>query len=95
MPERCTCKGVAMGSYANQDVRITPEGKRAGIDRCILPAIEYLWSQGIETIESCCGHGLAKGYIAVQPGQENMMIALGYRRYPGQPGDVFAWPVSA
>lgn len=74
----CTCVGVAMGSYANQETVITPWGRRVGIDRCILPDLRALWAAGVRTIESCCGHGLARGYIAVPPEHERAMIARGF-----------------
>jgi hypothetical protein len=84
---KCACVDVDMGSYANQEVRALPFStkrhpvvgtKMVGIDRCILPDVEYLWSQGIETIESCCGHGQTTGYILVKPEDCSKMRAFGY-----------------
>lgn len=99
----CTCTNVVMGSYANQEVRALPFAterypevgtKMVGIDRCILPDVEYLWSQGIQTDESCCGHGQATGYIYVRPEGVSQMRALGYENdsnHPGRP-EIFRWP---
>ena len=85
----CACANVPMGSYANQARVVTPWGDAVGIDRCILAEIRVLWAADIRTIESCCGHGTAPGYIAVTPECEGAMEALGYQRAPGAP-HVFA-----
>lgn len=100
-PQACSCENVAMGSYANQELRSLPfsdsayqdGGRVVGIDRCILPTVEFLWELGIETIESCCGHGKATGYVAVVPHHGKVMKALGFdpddrTTAPG----VFMWP---
>ena len=85
----CTCENVPMGSYANQEAVLLPWGGVAGIDRCILPDVRALWARGIRTIESCCGHGIVSGYIAVRAGDEPAMEAMGYMRHPEAP-HVFA-----
>ena len=99
----CTCIDVGMGSYANQEGRTLPFAterypvvgtKMVGIDRCVLPDVEYLWSQGIETIESCCGHGQVAGYILVKSEAAGRMLAIGYEnddRQASRPG-LFRWP---
>lgn len=98
----CHCQGVEPGTYANQEPRLlpfaTPRFPVAGtkpvyIDRCVLPDVEALWSAGIETIESCCGHGRTEGYIAVPVEHEQAMLALGYARdeRTKAPG-CFLWP---
>lgn len=92
-PECCTCHGVEMGSYAGQEAVETPWGEIAGIDRCILPDVTRLWALGIRTIESCCGHGRASGYIAVRPEHDDRMVALGFARDP-RAQHVFAWPAT-
>ena len=95
LPEgRCQCVDVAMGSYLAQASVITPQHRLAGIDICILPTIVALWSRGIETVESCCGHGVTKGYIAVVPANVAKMEALGFRHDNSacDPSFVFLWP---
>lgn len=84
----CACVNVPMGSYDNQVALMPPwEGARlAGIDRCIEAEILGLWDRGIQTIESCCGHNVAPGYIAVRrPEDYAAMAALGYVRHPDVP----------
>lgn len=81
----CNCVNVEMGSYDAQVVVVTPQGKQAGIDICVLPEVFALWKRGIQTIESCCGHGREHGYIAVIPAHESDMEALGYERDPVAP----------
>lgn len=71
-----------MGSYDNQSIVLTPEGKPVGIDNCILAEIEFLWSIGITTIESCCGHNIAPGSITVHEIHIDRMKALGYKALP-------------
>lgn len=77
----CVCLNVNMGSYANQ-ARATPPwgGRPVGIDRCVLDEIRALWNMGIRTVESCCGHNLTAGYIAVTPEHDSAMVELGYLR---------------
>lgn len=82
---RCACVNVAMGSYANQDTLTLPWGGVAGIDRCIVPEVKALWALGVRTIESCCGHNVASGYIAVDEASRPKMEALGYRPDPEAP----------
>lgn len=76
----CLCVDVGMGSYANQESLWAPNGRMAGIDRCILDEVTGLWRMGVVTIESCCGHNQTEGYIAVAEGHEPVMVALGYTR---------------
>lgn len=82
---RCRCVNVQMGSYANQDVLTPPWGGRVGIDRCVRAEVESLWATGIRTLESCCGHNKASGYIAVIQEHEPAMEARGYQRDPAAP----------
>jgi hypothetical protein len=105
MTERCTCVGVTMGGYENQEtVPIPPhmasyraERLAAGlsdtlsIDRCILPAIQELWALSIRTTGSCCGHGLMPGMINVHDADQERVLALGYRREADHP-NAFIWP---
>lgn len=41
--------------------RIRNAGKPIIVDRCIAPAVLALWSAGIATVGSCCGHGSWQG----------------------------------
>lgn len=94
---QCQCpESVRHGDYSNQDQLVMPlTGKSVGIDRCIAPDITALWAEGIETIESCCGHGICAGYIAVKPEGVEHMLSEGWKRDPrtDAPG-VFLWPKS-
>lgn len=82
----CKCINIKMGSYDNQTDKILPwaEAKSyrnpiVGIDNCILEEIEYLWNKGIKTVESCCGHNTAPGFIAVTDDSIWLMIELRYQ----------------
>lgn len=83
----CQCICIEFGSYDNQATVLTPQGKKAGIDNCILPEIRLLWAQGVETIESCCGHNKATGYICVHPKDIYKMKELGYKQVPDVNGE--------
>ena len=101
---RCTCKNVTMGSYDNQvTVDIPPHMSTykeirlsvglsdvVSIDRCILETVQYLWSLGIRTIGSCCGHGDQKlAYVAVVDADVPAMESLGLRTVPSENAYVF------
>jgi hypothetical protein len=84
----CKCVNIEVQSYDNQTVVDYPEWfvseksvRAAGIDNCILDEILYLWSKGIQTIESCCGHNKHQGYISVLEIHSDKMVNLGYKFY--------------
>lgn len=52
------------------------------IDGCIIEAIEYIWSVGIETTGCCCGHGIEKAWVSVHPDDYPCMFELGYEQKP-------------
>jgi hypothetical protein len=63
----CLCNNIDFGSYANQVSMRNPfTEKWVCIDVCLATEIGWLWINGINTIESCCGHGKNSGYIAVE-----------------------------
>ena len=101
----CACVNVEMGSYDNQVELKTPGGlgfssETVCVDACCVDAVKYLWSHGIKTYGSCCGHGLIQGFINVGDGFENV-ISLGFSKHIfneslGGMGreDTVNWPVS-
>lgn len=90
---RCTCRNVGIGTYANQEPVTTPTGKLVGIDRCILNDVRQLWHEGVETIESCCGHGQTTGYIAVASAHHRAMLDRGWTPDPRVSSrGIFQWP---
>lgn len=92
----CNCIDVSMGSYkAEVEVPIPEhmsqyrENREAeglsgtvGIDLCILPEIQYLWSLGIHTRGCCCGHNNTSGMVNVADESIGKMFELGYEEYP-------------
>lgn len=48
------------------------------IDECIAPIVKALNDAGIETIESCCGHGKGPGTIDLLDGRRIMIIKAEY-----------------
>lgn len=88
----CDCVNVGMGTYDNQVVLRPPfpvRGGVAGIDRCIADEIQSLWSAGIITDASCCGHNVAPGFISVADKHISLMEGLGYEHLfnPMNPSD--------
>ena len=84
----CKCINVEIQSYDNQTVLEYPEWfesskeiRSAGIDNCLLEEIKSLWKSGIQTVESCCGHNKAEGYISVLERDAGHMLRLGYELY--------------
>lgn len=65
-------------------------------DVCLFQELNHLWSLGIETIGSCCGHHMnctiQMGYIQVNPIYEQDMIDLGYERRVNEFGAVLFKP---
>ncbi|MAN46304.1 MAG: hypothetical protein CMF04_08915 [Hyphomonas sp.] len=56
----CNCKSYNRpdwGGSADQVIMRDLDGKEVCIDKCIAPLIKELWSSGIKTLSSCCGHG--------------------------------------
>ena len=45
------------------------------IDKCLIPAVKALWSEGIVTLGSCCGHGVMAPTILVQIDHEAALEA--------------------
>lgn len=48
------------------------------IDQCLVDEIRFLWSKGVVTTGSCCGHGINQGMLNVLESSVNKMIELGY-----------------
>lgn len=73
----CECKNIEIGSYGNVEC-IEHNGKKIGIDKCLVEEIKELWSKGIETTGHCCGHNKRIGYIGVEKQDIPVMLVLGY-----------------
>lgn len=83
------CANAAMGSYEGQLFLQDPWGRKVGIDACLAAEVATLWNHGIRTIESCCGHGVAASYIAVEEQYIGQMKALRYVPSPSRPPGFF------
>lgn len=73
-----------MGRYKNQVILDAPDWSRhkvIGVDACLKDEILTLWSAGIHTTGSCCGHNILKGMINVTEAHHSKMIELGYTHY--------------
>lgn len=94
---KCICVDVEIGSYDNQITVEIPQHMHAyrvarneaglsglvSIDRCVFPIVEYVWSHGVKTDGSCCGHGEGpprNPFISVQSTADiQIMHTLGFR----------------
>lgn len=77
---KCECIGdEEYGDYTRMII-IKFKNKRYQVDKCLGEEIKYLLSQGITTIESCCGHKRGNAYIAVRNEDCDVMERLGYKR---------------
>ena len=82
----CNCVNIEMGLYGNQVKLDCPEHMKKyisydtiAIDRCLLDEIQYLWSLGVRTVGSCCGHNKVIGTIGVAKEDIPKMKKLGYQ----------------
>jgi len=85
----CHCKNVSFGDYSNTVTMIAPfdlydilgDKKRdntAIIDTCIATEIGYLWHQGVQTFNSCCGHQKMRPTVVIEKQSIERMKELGY-----------------
>ena len=94
----CNCKNINFGDHTNTvklDVPDIYKDKFPNtkyefifVDKCIENEIKYLWSKGIVTIASCCGHNIVDGSICVHDDYIQQMKELGYEvlNNPSYPG---------
>ena len=59
--------------------------KGVPIDVCIATEIAELWHRGVETLNSCCGHGKSQASVIVDEANLNKMKELGYSRHKVAP----------
>ena len=50
------------------------------VDKCIAHELNYLISQGVKTINSCCGHKILRPSVLVKDESVEKMLELGYVR---------------
>jgi len=89
-PHICGCHGFgSKETYSKQVLINVPTclisliGKaEIAIDPCIEEEIKFLWSKGIATINSCCGHDKLPPSVVVLEEDELKMRELGYQSLP-------------
>ena len=78
----CSCEeGIKWRSSVTEVVMRAPDGGLVSIDVCIASEIGKLWMNGVETVESCCGHGYDFPSVYVAAGSVEKMEQLGYEHY--------------
>lgn len=83
---KCNCVNMEIGSYDNQVELPRPPHMPTTrgvyticVDTCLKDEILHLWSLGITTTGSCCGHNKAEPYIGVDEKDIPRMKAMGYK----------------
>ena len=91
----CNCKDIKMGSYSNQVLLDVPSFmyplrdclgnikavQKIAIDRCLVPTIKLLWSNGIKTLNCCCGHNRLKPTVIVDEKYIPKLMSLGFTHF--------------
>jgi len=90
----CNCVGVDFGTYEfSMGIYLPWNGELATIDMCLHKDIFELWSMGVRTVESCCGHNKIRGYIAVEPEFIGQMKKMGWvEDMRTEASGMFLWP---
>jgi hypothetical protein len=70
-PDKC----CGMGSYEHQ-VPMPLSGRRRGIDLCIADIVAALNAANIETVASCCGHGILNGNVVLVDGRVLVIMTM-------------------
>jgi len=80
---KCYCKNIDFGTYENTVSMKCPNIKRKGgwvsIDNCLATVMAFLWKNGIETLNSCCGHQKLETTVIVSEKSIKKMKELGYK----------------
>jgi hypothetical protein len=90
MKVKCHCKNIDFGTYENTVTMISPftqydicgdlkQSNIVCIDTCIATIIGWLWHQGVDTTNSCCGHGKYPPSVIVTDESIDKMKELGYK----------------
>jgi hypothetical protein len=72
-----------MNSYKEARLRAGLSSK-ISIDPCIYPEIVFLWSKGVVTYGSCCGHNNIESMVNVSEESIRIMLDLGYTQNYGR-----------
>lgn len=78
----CDCKNIDLGTYeAAVDIWPPWESKKfISVDVCIIEEVIFLWSKGVVTTNSCCGHNKVQGSVCVSDDSIPIMQKLGYEQ---------------
>lgn len=74
----CSCNDVSFGTYDAQVLVALPNGNWIGVDACLVPILKWLWTKGVDTVVSCCGHGKISPSIVVTDGSVPFMNKMGF-----------------
>jgi hypothetical protein len=57
----------------------TADGSVRRVDACMRSLVQFLNDKGVQTFDSCCGHGESWGHITIRVEDEERARALGFR----------------
>lgn len=69
VPEKC----CPVGCY-HCTIPMPIRGRMQGIDFCIANIVAALNAANIETLASCCGHGVMPGSVILEDGREVIIV---------------------
>lgn len=53
------------GTMAELKIKVFDQSKEITVDKCLVPLIKTLNRYGVQTLNSCCGHGSCRGAIVI------------------------------
>lgn len=84
---------VLVRVFAGEDDKSNPIFRDIPVDACIADIIAEIWDKGVETVESCCGHGKMDGYIMLRNNapQEEVDIVAQVLKEHGRTIPILSW----
>ncbi len=98
----CNCQSYNMGGGEVPEVVLYPKSKDiAGgresvcVDACIAGAISHLWECGLQTLNSCCGHGKESPSVVVPESGDPHEYLSALAAFDGRHWVVLRWELVA
>jgi hypothetical protein len=58
---------------------LTSGGAIRRVDACMRSLVQFVNDAGIQTFDSCCGHGLGAGHVTIRSEDAARAVAMGFR----------------
>lgn len=87
---RCRSYNLNVGLWPEVVLRSPwPDRSTICVDACMANTIALMWSGGIYTLSSCCGHGIMHRFVVVD--RADRVRAELFLESIGDPAVVYAW----